>query len=633
MKARSAAYNSRIARRPAGRRGFTLIEVLVVLSILVILFAMLFAPMIASLDMVRVGQTKVTMQTSVRTAMEEMRREISNAMYIYPTPAVTLKVDGVVGNGDDIVVPNPSQIVFVSPQRTATGQVLEPLQPRADSTGRIVATRFRATLLDESRAYQPGNPFVLVREEGYYTRDEDATAIWWDFNNIGGASDPVRNVLTARGDFDMPPTRTICRACGAVVSGYAPTCPITTCASSDVIYSHDNLQFMPERIVGEVLQPSANNTIYQARYGAWAGFHNPGNFELNNLFPQSALPVPAQLGASPLDPRIVMVNPTDWSVTRDSYAGTDLSNTILTWNSDRGVIQVGATTGRWIIPSGYDRRITAGTYYPLTVRDARPDRSTTRPTDEYDRNGTLTSATRTWDIIPVYPSLGTLLCPACGTTADPTVYSPDDTCPACASGTLVSTAQPGDPAMPIAYRLDPTMGGINPPAKVVPGSVRVVLWAMDTAGHTYQTPFSETETTTQAEIGPRQFAVVLSDYDQRAEVRFNELQPPSPMVFDRNGDFVVNSADFGGGTVTLQSFGVYIQYYYRRNYDPTAPQNDYTIKVDYSTQAIMNLYLALQRYVEPQASTETPGTYVLPADATPDRVALHNQVRVRNLGQ
>ncbi len=608
-------------RRP-GRKGFTLIEVLVVLGILVILFGMLFAPMIASLDMVTIGQSKVAMQNAARSALEEMRREIGNAMYIYPTPGLILKgADGLLGTSDDVRLPNYSQIVFVSAQRTDTGAIAQPLSPRVDSAGNIVATRLRPALLDESREYDSSNTFVLVREEGYYTRHEDADAVWWDFTNVGGATNPVRNLLTPRGSYDIPVTRSICTASGCsdrVHTGYVTECP--NCGSSDLIYIHDNVQFRPERIVGEVLQPAAHHTIYQARHAAWSGLHNRGDVELNDLYPQSATDLPMHLGASELDPRIVLVNPTDMSVVRDSYENVDNSNTILTWNSDRGVIQIGATTGRWVNVPAPMASIVPGEYYPIQIQHERPDQTVVSSVDSYDKDGSL-SASRQWDLVPIYPSLGPLTCTDCGGVFDPTVYSPGDPCPnpGC-SGTLVSTAQVGDPAMPIAYRIDPTMAGANAPAKIVPESVHVVVWGRDTVGRMYQTAYTETTTIDQAQIGEEQYAVVSSDHGQRAEVRFNELQPPSPRMLTRAG-------------IAVQDFGIYIQYYYRRNYDPAAPENDYIVKVDYSTQEIINLSLALQRYVTPVADPSNPDALIIPPDASPDRVALQDQVQVRNLSR
>lgn len=611
---------NRITGTRRRRGGFTLIEVLVVLAILVILFAMLFAPMIASLDMVSAGQSKVTMQNAVRNALREMRREIANAMYIYPVPGLALKgADGLLGTEDDERIANPSEIVFVGPARTATGELIEPLAPRTDSLGRIVATRLRAALLDDTRPYGRNNPFVLVREEGYYIRHEDAEKVWWEFTNTG-ATTPVRNLLTPRGGYDIPVNQSICLATGCtgrVHQGYITECP--DCGGSEIAYVHDNLQFFPERITGETVQPTANYTLFQARYGSWAGFHNRGNIELNDLLPASASNPLMVLGASELDPRILIYNPTDWSVVRDSWQNSDASNTILTWDSNRGVIQVGATTGRWVNVTDPNTTPTPGEYYPLDIQNERPDQPATS-FDRYNDDGTLTGA-RVWDLVPIYPTLGVLICTGCGATYDPTQYTVGQACPdpSC-GGTLVSTAQPGDPAMPIAYRIDPTMAGAYQPAKVVPGSVRVVVWGTDTLGNIYQTAYSETSNTNQAEIGPEQFAVVLSDFGQRAEVRFNELSPPSPRMLTDAG-------------LTVQSFGVYIQYYYRRNYDPTAPDNDYVLKVDYSTQEIINLRLALQRYIELEADPGNPDARIIPPDASPDRVSLEDQVQVRNLGR
>jgi hypothetical protein len=134
----------------------------------------------------------------------------------------------------------------------------------------------------------------------------------------------------------------------------------------------------------------------------------------------------------------------------------------------------------------------------------------------------------------------------------------------------------------------------------------------------YQTAYSETTNINQSEIGPEQFAVVLSNYDQSAEVRFNELNPPTPRMLTDAG-------------ITVEDFGVYIQYYYRRNYNPSSPDEDYLVRADYSTQEIMNLRLALQRYIEPVTNPDDTVATIIPSDATPDRVSLEDQAHIRNL--
>ncbi|MFW6437366.1 MAG: prepilin-type N-terminal cleavage/methylation domain-containing protein [Armatimonadota bacterium] len=653
MMAGSATGNL-VARGRKGRSGFTLVEVLVVLAILIILFAMLFAPMIASLDMVTVGQAKVTMQTSARNSLTQMRREISNAMRVYPVPGVlNLGDDATLGTAytDDAegFIPNYSKIAFVGPE-FADGAIVEPLAPRTGLNpityvDDVVETVLTVELLDPAEDYSRTNPFVLVRKEGT-TYQEWTNEVWegagnvtfWDFHPD---EDVVRNVLSPRGSYDIPVSRTVCRACGWTVEGYfaGPECPAcgategaqnsayvdTTDAFSLFEYVHDNVGFKPERVAAESLRPTGDFTLFHSDYHAWAGFHNPGNVEVNLL--NGGL---MQLGASELDPRIQFIRPDTREIVRSTWEDATLvdpdsrgANIVATWNSDQGVVQVGASTGRWVnVPDPY-ASFEPGQYYPLQIQHERPDVAVTDEIDEYNLNGELQDS-RDWDLIPIYPTLGMLVCPSCGTTWDPGTYNVGDPCPDGCPGTLVSTAQSDAPAMPIAYTIDPTAAGQYQQAKIVPGSVRVVIWGIDSAGAVYQTAYSETSVTDQAQIGPEQFAVVLSDFNQRAEVRFSEVDPPSPRLLT---DALANTTG-----VSVTDFGIYIQYYYRRNYDPSAPDQDFVVRADYSTHEIMNLQLALQRYIEPQID-EATGVHTIPADASPDRVALDDQAQVRNLSR
>ncbi|MCD6359513.1 MAG: type II secretion system protein [Armatimonadetes bacterium] len=560
-----------------GQAGFTLVEVLVVLAILVILFSLLFAPMIASMDMVTLGQSRVRMQDAARTAMEQIRREIGNAMYVYPTPIIRLAgADGTLGTGDDRRIPNYSAVVFVPPARR-NGRVVDPPAPRTDSLGNIIATRFRVALADEAYAYSDSNPFVLVREEGYYTYN--AVLHNYVFTPLNPAN-PTRNIITPRSGYDIPVTTSICKTCGRMVAGYITTCTDTSCGSTDIAYLHGNLQFRPERITAEMLKPSNDATLYRARHGAWDGFDNDGTWLLQDIVGAGS---PATLGFNELDPRIVVYRSTDMYVRRDSYSTVDYSNIFLTWNSSAGAVQVGAATRRRVsVTSDLDAgdSVPVGSYYALDCAG-----------DAYDSTGTRSGA-QSSDLVPVYPV----------------------------------SAVAGDPAMPIAYIIDPTMGGAEPRAKIVPGSVKVRVVAQDDAsGRWYQATYTETTNTNQDEIGRRQFAVVLSDYNQRGEVRFNERRPPSPRFFDADGDGALDR--------DLRSFYVYIEYYFRRNYDAANPQNDDIIKVDYSTRDVMNVTLTLQRYFDPEPDPNNSDVLIIPADATLDRVSVQDQIQVRNMGR
>lgn len=71
-----------MSMRLRGQSGFTLIEVLVVVALTVLLFALLFAPMIAAFNLNKQARARIDAQDAARLNLERVSREISDAMFV-----------------------------------------------------------------------------------------------------------------------------------------------------------------------------------------------------------------------------------------------------------------------------------------------------------------------------------------------------------------------------------------------------------------------------------------------------------------------------------------------------------------------------------------------------------------------
>lgn len=71
------------ARKNAARRGFTLVEILVVIAITVILFGLLLGPLLQAFKLTRRAQAVTAAQDSARKAMETVTRELTSAVYVF----------------------------------------------------------------------------------------------------------------------------------------------------------------------------------------------------------------------------------------------------------------------------------------------------------------------------------------------------------------------------------------------------------------------------------------------------------------------------------------------------------------------------------------------------------------------
>lgn len=550
-----------------GRAGFTLVEILVVLAILVVLFGLLFAPMMAGMDMVSSGRGQAHLQDAARLAAEQMQRELAQAMYVYPLPTLMTAAGPVTDH---------SQLVFVPPATDpASGVVLTPLRPRMDAAGNeILVTRYyvRPPRTGAGLEYDENNPFVLVRQEGLYHYEPGTGQ--YEFGSYDSTGTWVRdlpiieNALTPQTDYDIPATTTICRTCGAVEVGYISACKVD--GSTDLVYLHRDVQFVPERIIGEALKAESHNTIYRARYANWMGTPNNGTTVLG----PSALPN----GEAQMQPRLVVyrwndaVTPPDQpsysTIALDSF-DTIRSNITLRWNSADGTVQIGDThTVHVSVDVNSPPAPMTGTFWPLNVDG-----------DSYNSSGSM-GGSPTAAGEPIYPK-------------PPTEW--------------------GEPRMPIAIRIEPgrSDGPTLVPAKFVPGSSHVVVIA--TAGtDVRRADLTRVDNTNQSEIGRYEYCEYVDPDEQGAEIRFNRFSPPSP-------------DDFSG----LTAFDIYVTYYYRRNFDPVSGRDD-VVYADYSTGEIINITLIPQRYHALEAYNPAEPNLVVPPDLVMGGVPVSLKAVTRN---
>lgn len=573
------------------RRGFTLVEVLVVLSILVLLFALLFAPMMVGLDMVTDGRIRTNMQDALRMTMEQMRRDVSDAAYVYPVPTIRLAGDnGTLGDADDEAVTDYSQIVFVKAQRDGNGKLLTPVRPAMiswDDGGvtryDMAAIRYLVKLLDTSLEWSVANPFALYRQEGIYVWDDAEQGYVFGSRDSTGTFEPgvpdKENIMTPKTGADIPPTSTVCMACGASSVGYLDECP-EDCGGTvaDLVYLHSGVKFAPERIEGDTLSASEHNTLYTAKRGNWMGFGNNGTIFL----PDTAL---SNLD-SQMQPRIVLQRYDETAnsysqVALDSYS-TTRSGVNVRWNAAAGTVRIGDYETVRVSVAAADLASPpsrgGNSFFPITVTD----RDNPANTDSYNATGVCAGG-RLTSIVPIY-------------------------------GALPGAWQ--DPLMPIAFAVYPddadgTASSVA--AKVVPASVYVRITAVQTDGTVRRAEYSLTEATDQEQIGEFQFAQYQAPDDRQCEVRFNRWSPPSPEAFS-----------------SLSEYYIDIIYYYRRNFDPVTNRDDMVV-VDYSTAELLNVNLKLNQFTDPEPYKSGETALVVPSDVKINGVTMHSQIEVRNI--
>ncbi len=573
--------------RIAGGRctGFTLIEVMVALAIMVILFALLFAPMIAGLEWVSSGRANVGMQDACRYAMEQIRRELGEAVYVHPAPGYSFSgADNTAGTYDDIRVINYSQILFNPPARDSLGKVYYPPRPATGQNGYQKVIRYAVHLVTPGQPYDEFNPFALYRQEFVWNPNEASPLGSFNSSGVWVPGLPViENALTPkRGSTFVPTTTLFVDGVGGAgqypeyVAGY-----VENTGGRPAAYLFNGLRFEPHRVTGDNLKTD-NGVVYRARFGAWDGTSLGGSFLAN-----------AALAQSELDPRVMLYA---WDAATDTYTiprvdsyATQARPVQVRWSADGGVVTCGQQARQeWPPASGNI------VYYKVinfsTARNATGWYTVSMPSD----------------FTAVYP----------GNVAAPPVDRA---------------------SAPTSYRIDPSVD-INVPALIQPGTIKVKVVAVDTAGVRRQFDLKPAQNFDQATIRGDEFNVQLMrrDYNNdgapegtTALLRFSRFDPPCP----------ASRAFFGNTPPALSSFQLQVSYYYRRNYtyDPQMdaagnwPFVNDMVKVDYSVRSIQNVSLTLERYVD--LEDDGTGRLVLPEGDHPNEVSMREQISIRNFGR
>ncbi|HEY3397101.1 MAG TPA: type II secretion system protein [Armatimonadota bacterium] len=632
-----------ICLRQGRRSGFTLIEVLVVLGILVILFALLFVPMTSSLSMVSSGRTQADMQQRLRLTMEQLQRDLSEATYVYPPEVIRIPSATPQQNG---FLVNYSTLSMILPAKDSSGQPLEPLQADWQSvpggTKMQLVTRYAVhtatTITRKWAAGSPGNPggndkyfqvstspgpenaFQLYRQQGFMRWDDDLQTYtfgsWTDLNADGVVSANefqidrplAENSQTARIGSDVVVSKTVCRDNGQAVDGYVPVDdaavpPVDPALgagwTAQVVYLFDNMNFQPLRVAEEQMAMSADGSVYRASRGGWLGLLNDGTKRIVDLVWGAPL---QWINSSELRPRIFVRR---WTGAGSGYLLTEMDTDALDPNSAQPDADTNnLLTLRWNSQTG---TVLVGDVMPV------PDQINNNPgvmfgTASGDPGAAfwpLAAGQPRADLLPEWP---------------------------------VTPNSAMDARAPVGYVIDPwQVEGINQPwnpyrsqgqasardVKVMPETIRIwLVWREAGKSQTTRKEFSLSSSVDPQQLGAYQFLATPFDDGKRVEIKFNPGLPAGP-------DLIASQLAAGTG-MTLDICQIQVTYQARRNFDP-ATGNDDQIMVSYSSASLYSVALGLSEY-SPYEIFDTTKPYLRPFK-TGAQALLSARVATANMGR
>jgi prepilin-type N-terminal cleavage/methylation domain-containing protein len=161
------------------RSGFTLVEMMVTLAIMMLLFGIIFVPLNQAFNFFQLGQTRTSMQQAARQSLEQISSDLRTAVRMFPndvTPGITNQSPYNNNGGPYIEVKDPvaanscsnevlrrsnlSRIDFIPAQLDGDGSVIIPVRP-----ARYLVTYY-ARRLNPAKEYDAvENPVILHRAQ------------------------------------------------------------------------------------------------------------------------------------------------------------------------------------------------------------------------------------------------------------------------------------------------------------------------------------------------------------------------------------------------------------------------------------------------------------------------------------
>lgn len=288
-----------------GKKGFTLLEILIVIALTVIIMGLVFGPIVQSFNLTRQAEVMIRAQDNARLALSLVSRDLANAMYVYDNTEAPMNFPVTRADGTpvivpvyyakvDMVLPRMSGYCPTDPAHTPGGLPrgeeaapecpvcgaeleLKPLEPLAPDT-KIV--RYFVGLLDPLIPYADPNTQRLVEAGGdnmyILYRAEFSPTDTKLFDNV---TDPMANINDP--SFFYGPHAAEWKRISR---------PVVTLQSVNLVrIEYDNngeplvtpsVRFMPTAIYNDPLVPTSDAgddpehgdtppTKYKAAYGHW----------------------------------------------------------------------------------------------------------------------------------------------------------------------------------------------------------------------------------------------------------------------------------------------------------------------------------------------------------------------------